>query len=153
MPRETQEPRKTEVRFVCAFDGCHRLTAQTGRRTINGPRYYQKYCNFHGGENPNKEASRREYLGIYRGELRRKNHEEIMRYLELHPCSECGERDIIVLQFHHRTGDKSHPISQMLGSYQWPDILAEISKCAVLCANCHLRQIAADQKHYKLRRV
>lgn len=35
-------------------------------------------------------------------------------------------------------------------SYGWDKIENEIKKCRILCANCHLRQTAKQQKWYKL---
>jgi hypothetical protein len=52
-------------------------------------------------------------------------------------CFYCGERDPIVLDFHH-TGDKEDTISNMLATHQGlAKMMAEIEKCQVLCCNCH----------------
>jgi len=63
-------------------------------------------------------------------------------YLQEHPCVDCGESDIVVLQFDH-LGDKEANVSQMVKSrYSWARILREIKKCEVVCANDHARRTA-----------
>lgn len=61
----------------------------------------------------------------------------IVKYLNSHPCVDCGETDWLVLQFDHVRGKKSFNISYRIGSYKWETIKAEIAKCDVRCANCH----------------
>ena len=68
-----------------------------------------------------------------------RNREYVWRYLEEHPCVECGASDPRVLEFDHldRT-TKKHSIGNMLNcTYGLDNIKAEIAKCRVLCANCH----------------
>lgn len=64
----------------------------------------------------------------------------------------CGERDPIVLQFHHRNPEEKHPRlsaqrqdgnrkrRKSLQCLFWEDLFSEIQKCDVLCANCHLKE-------------
>ena len=53
-----------------------------------------------------------------------------------HPCSQCGETDPRVLEFHHE-GNKEAEVSRLMGRGASLDALrAEIAKCVVLCANC-----------------
>jgi hypothetical protein len=65
----------------------------------------------------------------------------IVEYLQAHPCVDCGETDPLVLEFDHMR-DKSFNIGHELTSRAWADILAEIEKCEVRCANCHRRRTA-----------
>ncbi len=59
-------------------------------------------------------------------------------YFSNHPCVDCGNSDIRVLEFDHVRGRKTDGISHLLSQgYGWPRIEAEISKCEVRCANCH----------------
>ena len=57
-------------------------------------------------------------------------------YLRDHPCVDCGESDLRVLEFDHVRGDKFKSIAQMY-SYCLQRIMTEIAKCDVRCANCH----------------
>ena len=53
-------------------------------------------------------------------------------------CRKCGERRSYVLDFHHRNSwDKEDVISHMIKSSSAENLIIEISKCDVLCANCH----------------
>jgi hypothetical protein len=69
--------------------------------------------------------------------------ERVIEYLRDHPCVDCGETDIVVLDFDHQR-DKIAEISHMIhAGARWPVILAEIAKCEVICANDHRRRTAA----------
>lgn len=62
-------------------------------------------------------------------------------YLLEHPCVDCGEADINVLHFDHVRGNKTDNISRMLRNNKaWSKVRAEIRKCDVRCANCHMRR-------------
>jgi hypothetical protein len=81
-----------------------------------------------------------------RAALRRQRGAELQRlvydYLRCHPCVDCGETDIVVLDFDHQ-GDKLAGVSQMIQqSMSWVLIEAEIEKCEVVCANDHRRRTA-----------
>lgn len=66
------------------------------------------------------------------------NRRKFAEYLSCHPCVDCGEADIRMLDFDHVRGKKSDEISRMVNiGYSWPTIKAEIAKCEVRCANCH----------------
>jgi hypothetical protein len=53
-------------------------------------------------------------------------------------CSKCPENHPGCLQFHHRGADKEVNVSRAVGDgWSKERILKEISKCDVLCANCH----------------
>ena len=72
-------------------------------------------------------------------------------YLVKHPCVDCGEIDIVVLEFDHVRGKKSHDVNRMLSKdYSWTKIEEEIVKCDVRCANCHRRRTAHKYGHWKV---
>lgn len=61
----------------------------------------------------------------------------IRRYLEAHPCVDCGNADIRVLEFDHiERGPANRRISTLIGTRN--QLLAELEKCEVRCANCHM---------------
>ena len=73
-------------------------------------------------------------------ERRAEVREKIIEYLHEHPCVDCGERDIVVLEFDH-VADKVADISVYAGGGRsWARVKAEIDKCEVRCANCHRRK-------------
>jgi len=87
---------------------------------------------------------------IDREELQRRNRKrgELMysltvRYLQSHPCVDCGEDDVVVLDFDHVRGEKRDNVTTMARQGVGLDLLkAEIAKCDVRCANCHRRATA-----------
>lgn len=59
-------------------------------------------------------------------------------------CVSCPEKDIVVLDFDHLS-DKKFGISTMLKhGFSLSKIDEELSKCQILCANCHRRKTAKD---------
>lgn len=53
-------------------------------------------------------------------------------------CTECGETHPRCLDFHHVRGQKKYNVSQFARcAMSEASLRAEISKCVVLCANCH----------------
>ena len=75
-------------------------------------------------------------------------------YLNEHPCIVCGESDVVVLDFDHKDREtKKAQIGDVLGSWSWETIMAEIKKCQVLCANCHRRRTAKQLGWYSNARM
>lgn len=62
-------------------------------------------------------------------------------YLLTHPCVDCGEADLRVLDFDHRPGSgKTKNVMYLVNNgYALVRIRAEIDKCDVRCRNCHAR--------------
>jgi len=69
------------------------------------------------------------------------NYGHLIPYLQERQCADCGERDVLVLEFDH-VGDEEFMIGRALREKAWADILVEIEKCEVGCANCHRRRTA-----------
>src|SRR5438552_10649294 len=85
-------------------------------------------------------------LAERRAEVRR----QIVAYLRVHPCVDCGESDIVVLEFDHLR-DKSFNVTTMIANgTSWSRIETEIAKCVVRCANCHRLKTA---QHWPTRNV
>lgn len=86
----------------------------------------------------NNKATYNKWIRNKRNSLR----EYVKKYLQNHPCVDCGESDTIVLDFDHVYGKKTRSISAMVSSagYSVKRIQEEINKCEVRCANCHRRK-------------
>ena len=81
------------------------------------------------------------------------NRQRVIEYLREHSCVDCGEADVIVLQFDHRS-DKSFDVASMIAAgTSWTRISAEMSKCDMRCANCHHRKTALERGYRKLAAV
>ena len=77
------------------------------------------------------------------------NRQYIIDYLKEHPCKDCGNANIVVLQFDHLR-DKLDNVSNMLKRSR-KSIILEIAKCDVVCANCHIMRTAHRAGWLKLR--
>lgn len=89
-----------------------------------------------------------------RNRLIRKNaYSYLGPYLLSHPCVDCGEMDILVLEFDHidrkmKDGEISHIIAN---GGNLDKIIREISKCEVRCSNCHRRKTEKENNSWKLK--
>ncbi len=73
----------------------------------------------------------------------------VIDYLRHHPCVDCGESDIVVLEFDHLR-DKLMDVSVLCrGGYSLEKVKHEIAKCEVVCANCHRRRTAKRAGSYR----
>lgn len=67
----------------------------------------------------------------------------VVEYLLQHPCVDCGETDLRVLEFDHR-GDvpKRLGVGRLVSGGTWglEAVIREIAKCDVRCANCHRKR-------------
>lgn len=67
-------------------------------------------------------------------------------------CVDCGyNANPVALQFDHVRGKKKFVIAASYLQRKWPDVLAEIAKCEVRCANCHAVVTYNRMKKGKLR--
>ena len=77
----------------------------------------------------------------------------VCEYLSSHPCVDCGETDILVLDFdHRRRSRKEKNVADALrAGWSLKRIKKEVAKCDIRCANCHRRRTAKQVKNYKLK--
>ena len=67
----------------------------------------------------------------------------LAEHLRQHPCVDCGETDLRVLDFDHRDrADKRGEVSRLVFSVSWARLEQEIARCDVRCSNCHRRRTA-----------
>lgn len=80
-----------------------------------------------------------------------RNRSIVIKYLRENPCVDCGESDIVVLDFDHVRGIKELSIAMLLCRHAKEEKLREeISKCEVRCANCHRRATAQRGNFWKI---
>ena len=83
--------------------------------------------------------------------LLEENRPHVLAYLEANPCVDCGESNLLTLDFDHINPDeKSYTVSRMVKDFKWETILKEIEKCEIRCANCHRIRTANQFGYWKL---
>ncbi len=99
---------------------------------------HAEYNKKHYRNNPKPYKDRAKISGA---KIASENKEYVLSYLGEHPCVDCGESDIEVLQFDHieMVGGNGKRVTSLL-RYSLNRIKEEISKCEVRCANCHVRR-------------
>lgn len=80
---------------------------------------------------------------------RAKRRKLVADYLSTHPCVDCGETDLVVLDFDHRNPkDKLSSVSSLVyGCKAFSVIVAEMNKCDIRCANCHRKRHVREDKN------
>ena len=71
---------------------------------------------------------------------------------ESNGCVDCGEDNLLVLEFDHREPNiKEYGISKLrTKKIPWDLFVAEIDKCEVVCANCHRIRTAKTFGNWRL---
>lgn len=64
----------------------------------------------------------------------------VIGFLQESRCSDCGAADPRILEFDHvdPTEKRDHVSALIANGYSLATVMAEIAKCEVRCANCHL---------------
>lgn len=97
----------------------------------------RKHDNAYYKNNPARRKAVSESKSRKRKEIAR----YVYTYLKQHPCVDCGEADLVVLDFDHVRGKKRGNVSS-LKAVSLQAVQEEIEKCDVRCANCHRRKTA-----------
>lgn len=127
MPIENFYWHSTKQKYMAACKAC-----------MNG-RNKKKYAESENFRNKKKELATR---------VRLERLQYVWDYLKNHPCVDCGETDIRVLEFDHVRGIKVIGITKAIQT-GWDVLLNEIPKCDVRCANCH-RKKTYDQLGWRI---
>lgn len=93
------------------------------------------------------------HIKAYNHDKRILYNKRLLQYLTDKTCVDCGENDPIVLDFDH-THNKTCNVSFLIaGRWSWENILKEIEKCVIRCANCHRRKTAKERQTVKLKLI
>jgi hypothetical protein len=92
-------------------------------------------------QNKLRERENRDRYRAGRNVLRAEKRDYIRRLKEENPCMDCGNHfPYYCMQYDHRDpSDKTKKVSG-LASCSYDKINEEISKCDLVCANCHARR-------------
>jgi proline-rich tail region repeat protein len=70
--------------------------------------------------------------------------------LRAHPCVDCGEDEILVLEFDHHRGEKVAALAHLLHSgAKLARFEDEVQRCEVVCVNCHRRRTARRAGYFR----
>jgi 5-methylcytosine-specific restriction endonuclease McrA len=136
---------KDETEFFVKDNKLNRLHAQCKLcYKVHRKNYYTAHYTKYKHEYLLRAKLRREKL---RSEFRT----NMLKYMSDKACVVCGEADIRVLELDHiNPKDKSFSVSQAVKlGHNWSEVLTELEKCQVLCANCHKRRTAQQFNWYK----
>lgn len=71
-------------------------------------------------------------------------------HLREHPCADCGEDEVLVLEFDHVRGEKRANVSTMVAKgWKLSAVRDEVAGCDVVCVNCHRRRTARRAGYYR----
>jgi hypothetical protein len=131
---------------LCGKCGSTKATTQFNRNgwRKDGLQHYCRDCH-----RKSVVDAQRNHREAFLKRLRRHNDKKrnetrrlIFEYLRAHPCVDCGEADVVVLDFDHQRDKKSSISKLIVSNKTWNYISREIEKCEVRCANCHRRRTA-----------
>lgn len=73
----------------------------------------------------------------------------LVDYWKTHPCVDCGETNIIKLDFDHLRDKKANLANMIANQCSIKTIATEIEKCEVVCKNCHAIRTATRGKSWR----
>lgn len=94
---------------------------------VDGKKSYDKRPDFYCRNNKQRREA-----------IRDENRKSYVEHMKEKQCVDCGEGNIIVLQFDHiDRNNKSGTVTSHMDSSSWKRVLHEMEKCEIRCANCH----------------
>lgn len=75
---------------------------------------------------------------------------KLIAWLKTKSCVDCGNTDFRVFEFDHKDrSQKQFNISNQNGKISFDQLMKEIKKCDVVCANCHRIRTCEQMDYYK----
>lgn len=93
------------------------------------------------------------HIKHYNQNRRIEYNKKLLQYLSDKRCIDCGENDPIVLEFDHISNKTSGVSALISGRWSWGNILKEIEKYEIRCANCHRKKTAKQRQTVKLKLI
>ncbi len=84
--------------------------------------------------------------------MRKESAYAYIEYLQSHPCVDCGEANIVLLEADHQR-DKECGVGALISRKftSWNKVLKELAKCQIRCVTCHRFKTAREQNWLRLR--
>ena len=119
IPKETEEFAKKKGRASSWCKECHNIYTR---------HHYKSNKEYYSTRNKTHREEMKKWMADIKSDLQ---------------CIKCREATLMCLDFHHRDpGLKDCSIYQAIRRWGKKRIIEEISKCDVLCANCHRKEHA-----------
>lgn len=109
---------------------------------------HTRYRRFHYLENKQKYIKKASRWNRKQRDILR---QYIYNKLKISECVDCGEKDIVVLDFDHISGKRLSISLMFKNRYSILAIKEEMKKCVIRCANCHRRKTAREFGYWKHR--
>ena len=75
----------------------------------------------------------------------------VREHLANHSCVDCGEDDLLVLEFDHHRGEKTTEVSRLVSiGARLEQLREEMARCEVVCVNCHRRRTAGRAGSFRM---
>ena len=124
---------------ICTKCGQNKSLAEFSIRRRGGYRADCKACCREYGKRYSKQN--RHQIRERSNKRRAAKRKFISDYLRAHPCIDCGENDLRVLEFDHVHATKKTTVKLLMHrAYGMNTMIREIEKCEVRCANCHRKR-------------
>lgn len=124
------------------------------KRSSNKEKYQSwcKQCSYnHVNGTYKTNPHRKEKLKAWTKSYQEKAEQFVHDYLLKNPCCQCGQTNILTLQFDHLRDKKFEIGLAVTQGHSVKTIEKEIAKCQVLCANCHSIKTATQLGNWKLK--
>lgn len=142
----------------CLTDGCNNSFEDLPR--VDGAKSRRRYCDAckitrrASSISNHKENVRNGTVRLSSGATARQRAAQLWlcEHLQDHPCIDCGETNIIVLQFNQRDpAVKPRYVSELVArGAALEDVQAAVAACVVRCANCEVIHKARAAQGYRL---
>lgn len=121
--------------------------AQRKRRRDTGLKKRERECERKRCENPKYLARKRKLTADWR-KRRVSECQAIIREWKMQGCCVCGESALCCIDAHHKNQkEKEHNIGHLVyGAKALEAIPKELAKCIPICANCHRKYHAGEDK-------
>jgi 5-methylcytosine-specific restriction endonuclease McrA len=96
-----------------------------------------------------------DYKRSWESKSRKVVRDYVFNYLSTNPCNGCGSTDVLSLEFDHiDPKQKSLNVCKAISGkegyrFSLEELITEISKCQVLCRNCHQAKTHKDNNSWR----
>jgi hypothetical protein len=111
----------------------------------------------HASGNRGYEGACKPCVSIRQAENHKQNHKKVrefvFNYLLQNPCIDCGETNVLALEFDHLHSKKFNIGTAVGNNLLSTKIKSEIKKCVIRCSSCHRIKTHQEQNSWRYRLV